>query len=210
MISQNKHCLLEAGIGCTKDLLRREIYPIIIFIKVCEKNIKKLRYTNSPQHLSNFRWKCTSGVFHSSFLGCNVVISTLWSIQKVRFYLWSLIVTASKHYQLLNQMQSLEWNPRDERSTTRYGKSRVVDGTNLKRTQYFQREGAFHSRMRNHTLNSCVWYTLHHVYACLIYNLATFMFSVLTMMMMMIMILMMTVMILIPGMMYTFVLFLNQ
>ncbi|XP_061086622.1 caspase recruitment domain-containing protein 11-like [Conger conger] len=41
--AKNKHCLLEAGLSCTKDLLRREIYPIIIFIKVCEKNIKKLR-----------------------------------------------------------------------------------------------------------------------------------------------------------------------
>ncbi|XP_064178601.1 caspase recruitment domain-containing protein 11-like isoform X1 [Anguilla rostrata] len=41
--AKNKHCLLEVGLSCTKDLLRREIYPIIIFIKVCEKNIKKLR-----------------------------------------------------------------------------------------------------------------------------------------------------------------------
>ncbi|KAG7491962.1 hypothetical protein MATL_G00009490 [Megalops atlanticus] len=41
--AKNKHCLLEAGLSCTKDLLRREIYPIIIFIKVCEKNIRKLR-----------------------------------------------------------------------------------------------------------------------------------------------------------------------
>ncbi|KAJ8372852.1 hypothetical protein AAFF_G00276250 [Aldrovandia affinis] len=41
--AKNKHCLLEAGLSCTKDLLRREIYPIIIFIKVCDKNIKKLR-----------------------------------------------------------------------------------------------------------------------------------------------------------------------
>ncbi|MGH0128610.1 UNVERIFIED_CONTAM: hypothetical protein FKN15_058439 [Acipenser sinensis] len=40
---QNKHCLLEAGLSCTKDLIRREIYPIIIFIRVSEKNIKKFR-----------------------------------------------------------------------------------------------------------------------------------------------------------------------
>ncbi|XP_031422220.1 caspase recruitment domain-containing protein 11 isoform X3 [Clupea harengus] len=41
--SKNKHCLLEADLGCVKHLLRREIYPIIIFIKISEKNIKKLR-----------------------------------------------------------------------------------------------------------------------------------------------------------------------
>ncbi|KAK2833742.1 hypothetical protein Q5P01_017631 [Channa striata] len=41
--SKGKHCLLEAELGCVKDLLRREIYPIIIYIKICEKNVKKLR-----------------------------------------------------------------------------------------------------------------------------------------------------------------------
>ncbi|XP_062388924.1 caspase recruitment domain-containing protein 11 isoform X7 [Sardina pilchardus] len=40
---KNKHCLVEADLGCVKHLLRREIYPIIIFIKISEKNIKKLR-----------------------------------------------------------------------------------------------------------------------------------------------------------------------
>ncbi|XP_030645608.1 caspase recruitment domain-containing protein 11 [Chanos chanos] len=40
---KNKHCLLEVDLSCVKDLLRREIYPIIIFIKICEKNIRKLR-----------------------------------------------------------------------------------------------------------------------------------------------------------------------
>lgn len=40
---QGKHCLLEAELSCIKDLLRREIYPIIIYVKICEKNIKKLR-----------------------------------------------------------------------------------------------------------------------------------------------------------------------
>nr|XP_034987482.1 caspase recruitment domain-containing protein 11 [Zootoca vivipara] len=39
----NKHCLLEAGIGCTKDLIKARIYPIVLFIKVSEKNIKKFR-----------------------------------------------------------------------------------------------------------------------------------------------------------------------
>ncbi|XP_031734111.1 caspase recruitment domain-containing protein 11 isoform X1 [Anarrhichthys ocellatus] len=41
--SKGKHCLLEAELSCVKDLLRREIYPIIIYIKICEKNVKKLR-----------------------------------------------------------------------------------------------------------------------------------------------------------------------
>ncbi|XP_066530339.1 caspase recruitment domain-containing protein 11 isoform X2 [Hoplias malabaricus] len=40
---KNKHCLLVADLSCVKDLLRREIYPIIIFIKICERNIKKLK-----------------------------------------------------------------------------------------------------------------------------------------------------------------------
>ncbi|CAL8289685.1 unnamed protein product [Boreogadus saida] len=38
-----RHCLLEAELSCVKDLLRREIYPIIIFIKICERNVKRLR-----------------------------------------------------------------------------------------------------------------------------------------------------------------------
>ncbi|XP_023251540.1 caspase recruitment domain-containing protein 11 isoform X2 [Seriola lalandi dorsalis] len=40
---KGKHCLLEAELSCVKDLLRREIYPIIIYVKICEKNVKKLR-----------------------------------------------------------------------------------------------------------------------------------------------------------------------
>lgn len=42
-VPQGKHCLLEAELSCVKDLLRREIYPIIIHIKICERNIKRLR-----------------------------------------------------------------------------------------------------------------------------------------------------------------------
>ncbi|XP_020782845.1 caspase recruitment domain-containing protein 11 isoform X2 [Boleophthalmus pectinirostris] len=41
--AKGKHCLVEAELNCVKDLLRREIYPIIIYIKICERNIKKLR-----------------------------------------------------------------------------------------------------------------------------------------------------------------------
>ncbi|XP_067329818.1 caspase recruitment domain-containing protein 11-like [Anolis sagrei] len=41
--AKNKHCLLEVGIGCTKDLIKAKIYPIVLFIRVSEKNIKKFR-----------------------------------------------------------------------------------------------------------------------------------------------------------------------
>ncbi|XP_034448253.1 caspase recruitment domain-containing protein 11 isoform X1 [Hippoglossus hippoglossus] len=41
--AKGKHCLLEAELNCVKDLLRREIYPIILYVKICEKNVKKLR-----------------------------------------------------------------------------------------------------------------------------------------------------------------------
>uniref|UniRef100_A0A3B4ZSG4 Caspase recruitment domain family member 11 n=1 Tax=Stegastes partitus TaxID=144197 RepID=A0A3B4ZSG4_9TELE len=44
--TKGKHCLLEAELSCVKDLLRREIYPIIIYVKICEKNVKKLRKLN--------------------------------------------------------------------------------------------------------------------------------------------------------------------
>ncbi|XP_075384728.1 caspase recruitment domain-containing protein 11 [Tenrec ecaudatus] len=40
---KDKHCLLEAGIGCTRDLIRSRIYPIVLFIRVSEKNIKRFR-----------------------------------------------------------------------------------------------------------------------------------------------------------------------
>ncbi|PNI35193.1 CARD11 isoform 2 [Pan troglodytes] len=41
--AKNKHCLLEAGIGCTRDLIKSNIYPIVLFIRVCEKNTKRFR-----------------------------------------------------------------------------------------------------------------------------------------------------------------------
>ncbi|KAM6905367.1 caspase recruitment domain-containing protein 11 [Xenentodon cancila] len=41
--AKGKHCLLEAELSCIKDLLRREIYPIIIYVKICERNVKRLR-----------------------------------------------------------------------------------------------------------------------------------------------------------------------
>ncbi|XP_066185862.1 caspase recruitment domain-containing protein 11 isoform X1 [Sylvia atricapilla] len=40
---KNKHCLLEAGISCTKDLIKAKLYPIVLFIRVSEKNIKRFR-----------------------------------------------------------------------------------------------------------------------------------------------------------------------
>ncbi|XP_061892597.1 caspase recruitment domain-containing protein 11 isoform X4 [Entelurus aequoreus] len=41
--AKGKHCLLEAELSCVNNLLRREMYPIIINVKICEKNVKKLR-----------------------------------------------------------------------------------------------------------------------------------------------------------------------
>ncbi|XP_007525123.2 caspase recruitment domain-containing protein 11 [Erinaceus europaeus] len=41
--AKNKHCLLEAGIGCTSHLIQAGIYPIVLFIRVSEKNIKRFR-----------------------------------------------------------------------------------------------------------------------------------------------------------------------
>ncbi|XP_069920404.1 caspase recruitment domain-containing protein 11 isoform X3 [Oryctolagus cuniculus] len=41
--AKNKHCLLEAGISCARDLIRCQIYPIILFIRVSEKNSKRFR-----------------------------------------------------------------------------------------------------------------------------------------------------------------------
>ncbi|XP_013376724.1 PREDICTED: caspase recruitment domain-containing protein 11 isoform X2 [Chinchilla lanigera] len=41
--AKNKHCLLETGIGCVRDLIKCGIYPIVLFVRVCEKNIKRFR-----------------------------------------------------------------------------------------------------------------------------------------------------------------------
>ncbi|ELV11010.1 Caspase recruitment domain-containing protein 11 [Tupaia chinensis] len=41
--AKNKHCLLEASISCARDLIKSEIYPIVLFIRVSEKNIKRFR-----------------------------------------------------------------------------------------------------------------------------------------------------------------------
>ncbi|EGV95787.1 Caspase recruitment domain-containing protein 11 [Cricetulus griseus] len=41
--AKNKHCLLEAGIGCVRDLIKSKVYPIVLLIRVSEKNIKRLR-----------------------------------------------------------------------------------------------------------------------------------------------------------------------
>ncbi|MEE6497740.1 hypothetical protein FKM82_002830 [Ascaphus truei] len=41
--SKNKHCLLEAELGCTKDLIKAKIFPIVLFIRISEKNIKRFR-----------------------------------------------------------------------------------------------------------------------------------------------------------------------
>ncbi|NXB24887.1 CAR10 protein, partial [Rhagologus leucostigma] len=40
---QNKHCLLELGVEGVRDLIKSEIYPIIIHVEVTEKNVRGLR-----------------------------------------------------------------------------------------------------------------------------------------------------------------------
>uniref|UniRef100_A0A8C0G207 Caspase recruitment domain family member 10 n=1 Tax=Chelonoidis abingdonii TaxID=106734 RepID=A0A8C0G207_CHEAB len=39
----NKHCLLELGLQRVRDLIKSEIYPIIIHVEVTEKNVRGLR-----------------------------------------------------------------------------------------------------------------------------------------------------------------------
>uniref|UniRef100_A0A8D2PAT0 Caspase recruitment domain family member 10 n=1 Tax=Zosterops lateralis melanops TaxID=1220523 RepID=A0A8D2PAT0_ZOSLA len=39
----NKHCLLELGIEGVRDLIKHEIYPIVIHVEVTEKNVRGLR-----------------------------------------------------------------------------------------------------------------------------------------------------------------------
>ncbi|KAK4831596.1 hypothetical protein QYF61_018356 [Mycteria americana] len=39
----NKHCLLELGVQSVRDLIKSEIYPIIIHVEVTEKNVRGLR-----------------------------------------------------------------------------------------------------------------------------------------------------------------------
>ncbi|XP_036028006.1 caspase recruitment domain-containing protein 11 [Onychomys torridus] len=41
--AKNKHCLLEAGISCVRDLIKCKVYPIVLLIRVNEKNIKRFR-----------------------------------------------------------------------------------------------------------------------------------------------------------------------
>ncbi|XP_039189552.1 caspase recruitment domain-containing protein 10 [Crotalus tigris] len=42
-IKKNQHCLLELEVQLVKDLIKSEIYPIIIYVKVTEKKIKGIR-----------------------------------------------------------------------------------------------------------------------------------------------------------------------
>ncbi|XP_051889178.1 caspase recruitment domain-containing protein 14 isoform X5 [Pristis pectinata] len=43
VVAKNVHCLLELGLDCVKWLHKVEIYPIVIVIRLCEKNIKKIK-----------------------------------------------------------------------------------------------------------------------------------------------------------------------
>uniref|UniRef100_A0A8C3P2E7 Caspase recruitment domain-containing protein 10 n=1 Tax=Cyanoderma ruficeps TaxID=181631 RepID=A0A8C3P2E7_9PASS len=42
-MEKNKHCLLELGIEGVRDLIKHEIYPIVIHVEVTEKNVRGLR-----------------------------------------------------------------------------------------------------------------------------------------------------------------------
>ncbi|KFQ01225.1 Caspase recruitment domain-containing protein 10, partial [Leptosomus discolor] len=42
-MEKNKHCLLELGVQSVKDLIKSEIYPIVIHVEVTEKNVRELR-----------------------------------------------------------------------------------------------------------------------------------------------------------------------
>ncbi|NXW58416.1 CAR10 protein, partial [Eurystomus gularis] len=42
-MEKNKHCLLELGVQSVRDLIRSEIYPIVIHVEVNEKNVRGLR-----------------------------------------------------------------------------------------------------------------------------------------------------------------------
>ncbi|NXM67421.1 CAR10 protein, partial [Serilophus lunatus] len=43
VMEKNKHCLLELGVQGVRDLIKSEIYPIIIHVEVTEKNVRGLR-----------------------------------------------------------------------------------------------------------------------------------------------------------------------
>ncbi|XP_055509919.1 caspase recruitment domain-containing protein 14 isoform X1 [Leucoraja erinacea] len=43
IVAKNVHCLMELGLDCVKRLHKVEIYPIVIVIRLCEKNIKKIK-----------------------------------------------------------------------------------------------------------------------------------------------------------------------
>ncbi|XP_048467062.1 caspase recruitment domain-containing protein 14-like [Rhincodon typus] len=43
VVAKNAHCLLQLGLDCVKQLHKVEIYPIVIVIRLCEKNIKKIK-----------------------------------------------------------------------------------------------------------------------------------------------------------------------
>ncbi|NXO32577.1 CAR10 protein, partial [Cisticola juncidis] len=42
-MEKNKHCLLELGVEGVRDLIKHEIYPIVIHVEVTEKNVRGLR-----------------------------------------------------------------------------------------------------------------------------------------------------------------------
>ncbi|XP_018422292.1 PREDICTED: caspase recruitment domain-containing protein 11 [Nanorana parkeri] len=49
VVAKNKHCLLDVGLECAKELIKAKIFPIILFIRVSEKNLKRFRRVLSKQ-----------------------------------------------------------------------------------------------------------------------------------------------------------------
>ncbi|XP_071976920.1 caspase recruitment domain-containing protein 11 [Engystomops pustulosus] len=49
VIAKNAYCLLDIGLQWTKDLIKAKLYPIILLIKMPEKNMKKFRRLLSKQ-----------------------------------------------------------------------------------------------------------------------------------------------------------------
>ncbi|KAG8138177.1 hypothetical protein E2320_004102 [Naja naja] len=74
-IKKNQHCLLELEVQLVKDLIKSEIYPIIIHIKVTEKKIKGIRslFGKPGQRESEVLKKCQRDEWVLHTLPCSWV-----------------------------------------------------------------------------------------------------------------------------------------
>ncbi|KAM8934169.1 caspase recruitment domain-containing protein 11 [Pelodytes ibericus] len=68
---KKKHCLLELGLECAKHLIRAKLFPIILFIKVSEKNLKKFRRLQlRPENEEEFLRTCRQKEKELELLPC--------------------------------------------------------------------------------------------------------------------------------------------